>query len=215
MDNGPADTGPVDNHPIENDSAAPAPPRKGALDYAVIAMNATGSLMVLLLVLLIDADAFGRTFFNMPIAGMIEIVAVSLAVIVFCQLADTIRLGKLTRSDTFLARMARGSRAGRAVVSGFELLGAVVMALIIVGTVPLLIQSYERGYFIGVRGVFTFPDWPVKALDRDRRDRRASVLPGPRPPARARPARRISSETTHDLRPESWIPSSSASSPSS
>lgn len=127
-------------------------------------MNAIGSLWVLLLVLLIDADALGRTFFNRPIAGMIEIVAVSLAVITFCQLADTIRLGKLTRSDTFFARWAGGGRAGRGVVAGFELLGALVMALIIIGTVPLLVQSYTRGYFIGIRGVFTFPDWPVKAV---------------------------------------------------
>lgn len=127
-------------------------------------MNAVGSLWVLLLVVLINVDAFGRTFLNLPIAGMIEIVAVSLAVIVFCQLADTIRLGKLTRSDTFLARMAKGTRAGRLVVSGFEFLGAIIMTLIVVGTVPLMIRSYERGYYIGVPGVFTFPDWPVKAV---------------------------------------------------
>jgi TRAP-type mannitol/chloroaromatic compound transport system permease small subunit len=127
-------------------------------------MNAVGSLWVLLLVLLINVDALGRTFFNRPIAGMIEIVAVSLAVIVFCQLADTIRLGKLTRSDTFLAQWAKGTRGGRVVVAAFEVIGAAVMALIVVGTVPLLVQSYERGYFIGIRGVFTFPDWPVKAV---------------------------------------------------
>ena len=127
-------------------------------------MNAIGSAGVLLLVLLIDADAFGRTLFNAPIAGMIEVVAVSLAVIVFCQLADTIRLGKLTRSDTYLAQFAAGSALGRGVVAAFELLGAVAMALILVGMVPLLIQSYQRGYFIGVRGVFTFPDWPMKAV---------------------------------------------------
>jgi hypothetical protein len=95
---------------------------------------------------------------------MIELVAVSLAVIVFCQLADTIRLGKLTRSDSFVAVLAKGSRIGRAIAAGFELLGALVMGLIVVGTVPLLIQSYQRAYFIGIRGVFTVPDWPVKAL---------------------------------------------------
>jgi TRAP-type mannitol/chloroaromatic compound transport system permease small subunit len=143
-------------------AASPRPP--SVLDRVVVVMNAIGSLWVLLLVLMIDIDAFGRTFFNAPIAGMIEIVAVSLAVIVFCQLADTIRLGKLTRSDTFLARMARGTGKGRVVVASFELLGAAVMVLIIVGTVPLFLQSYERGYFIGVRGVFTFPDWPVKTV---------------------------------------------------
>ena len=127
-------------------------------------MNAVGSIWVLLLVLLIDADALGRTLFNAPIAGMIEIVAVSLAVIVFCQLADTIRLGKLTRSDTYLAQFAAGSIFGRGTVAAFESLGALAMALILAGAVPLLIQSYQRGYFIGVRGVFTFPDWPMKAV---------------------------------------------------
>jgi len=152
--------------PEDNMSALPgvSPLRFAMFARLVVALNAIGSAWVLMLVLLIDADAFGRTFFNAPIAGMIEFVAVSLAVIVFCQLADTIRLGKLTRSDTVLARLAKGSRVGRGVVAGFELLGAVVMALVIVGTVPLLMQSYARGYFIGIRGVFTFPDWPVQAI---------------------------------------------------
>jgi TRAP-type mannitol/chloroaromatic compound transport system permease small subunit len=149
---------------MSNESSSPPTQRLGLFDRAVVALNAIGSLCVLLLVLAIDADAFGRTFFNFPIAGMIEVVAVSLAVIVFCQLADTIRLGKLTRSESFIAELARGKSYGRAIAASFELLGALVMALIIVGTVPLLIQSFERGYFIGVRGVFTFPDWPVKAL---------------------------------------------------
>lgn len=143
-------------------SASPSRPR--ALDRVVVVMNAVGSLWVLLLVLLIDADAFGRTFFNAPIAGMIEIVAVSLAVIVFCQLADTIRLGKLTRSDTYLAQWAGGVLFGRLIVAAFEVFGAIVMALIVVGTIPLLVQAYMRGYYIGIRGVFTFPVWPLRAL---------------------------------------------------
>jgi hypothetical protein len=131
----------------------------------VVALNAIGSLWVLLLVLVISADAFGRSFLSAPIAGVVEFVAVSLAVIVFCQLADTIRLGKLTRSDSFIAQMTQGgSFLGRLSVGGFEILGAVVMIIIIVGTVPLLARSYERGYYIGTRGVFTFPEWPLKAL---------------------------------------------------
>jgi TRAP-type mannitol/chloroaromatic compound transport system permease small subunit len=139
-------------------------PRPGLLGRVVIVLNAIGSLCVLFLVLMVDIDAFGRTLFNRPIAGMIEMVAVSLAVIVFCQLADTIRLGKLTRSDSFIVLLAKRSRMGRAIAAGFELLGALVMGLIVVGTVPLAAQSYQRGYFIGIPGVFTFPDWPLKAL---------------------------------------------------
>jgi len=135
------------------------------LDGAVVVLNAIGSLWVFLLVTIISADAFGRSFLSAPILGVVEIVAVSLSVIVFCQLADTIRLGKLTRSDTYLARlMASRSILGKLVLSGFELIGALVMVIIIVGTMPVLVQSYQRGYYIGTRGLFTFPDWPLKAV---------------------------------------------------
>lgn len=135
------------------------------LDRTVIVLNAIGSLWVLFLVLLICADAFGRSLFNHPINGVIELVAVSMAVIVFCQLADTVRLGRLTRSDTLLPRLQASRRLGaRLVVIGFDLLGAFVMAAIIVGTAPLLIESFTRGYYIGELGIFTFPEWPLKAI---------------------------------------------------
>ena len=141
-----------------------APPsRLNLLDRFVIALNALGSLMVLLLVAMICMDMFGRTLLA-SIAGVVEIAAISMAVIVFCQLADTIRLGKLTRSDTHIAQFASGSRFGRAVIAGFELLGALVMVSIVIGTTPMLIESYRRDYYMGTVGVFAFPDWPIKAL---------------------------------------------------
>ena len=65
------------------------------LDRAVIVLNAIGSLWVLFLVLIICMDSFGRSFFNRPFDGVNELVAVSMAFIVFCQLPDTVRLGKL------------------------------------------------------------------------------------------------------------------------
>jgi TRAP-type mannitol/chloroaromatic compound transport system permease small subunit len=141
-----------------------APSRQSLLDHFVVALNTMGSLMVLLLVALICADMFGRTLLSAPIVGVVELAAISMAVIVFCQLPDTIRLGKLTRSDTFVAQLASGSRFGRIVLSGFEFLGALVMVSIIVGATPMLIESFRRGYYMGTQGVFTFPDWPIKAL---------------------------------------------------
>jgi hypothetical protein len=38
------------------------------------------------------------------------------------------------------------------------------MVCIIVGTTPILIESIQRGYYIGEQGVFTLPDWPIKAI---------------------------------------------------
>jgi hypothetical protein len=52
----------------------------------VAALNAIGSLWVLLLVVLICSDSFGRSLFDHPIDGVNELVAASMAVIVFCSL---------------------------------------------------------------------------------------------------------------------------------
>jgi TRAP-type mannitol/chloroaromatic compound transport system permease small subunit len=136
-----------------------------ALNISVVALNAIGSLWVLLLVLLICADSLGRSFFNHPIDGVTELVAVTMAVIVFCQLADTVRLGKLTRSDAFLSRLQASTRlSARVLVAGFDVLGMAVMAAILIGTWPLLVESFVRGYYIGEQGVFTLPEWPIKAI---------------------------------------------------
>ena len=50
------------------------------------------------------------------------------------------------------------------VVCGFDVLGMAIMIAIIVGTIPLLLKSIERGYVVGEMGIFTFPDWPIKAM---------------------------------------------------
>ena len=135
------------------------------LNSSVVVLNAIGSLWVLLLVVLICADSLGRSFFNHPIDGVTELVAVTMAVIVFCQLADTVRLGKLTRSDAFLSKLeASNAMVARLTVMSFDFLGIVVMVCIIIGTTPLLIESIERGYYVGEQGIFTIPDWPIKAL---------------------------------------------------
>jgi TRAP-type mannitol/chloroaromatic compound transport system permease small subunit len=139
------------------------PVRLKGLDTIVMVFNAIGSLWVLVLVLLICADSFGRSFFSYPIEGVVEMVAVSMAVIVFCQLADTVRLGRLTRSDTLLALFNR-MPGGRGVLAAFDLLGALVMAMIVYGMTPLVIEAYARGYYLGNRGLFTFPEWPLKGI---------------------------------------------------
>jgi TRAP-type mannitol/chloroaromatic compound transport system permease small subunit len=143
-----------------------SPPAKLSwFDRAVLVMNAFGSLWVLLIVILICSDSFGRSFFNRPLDGVNELVAVSMAFIVFCQLPDTVRLSKLTRSDTYLPRLqASSALAARVIVCGFDILGMAVMIAIIIGTTPLLIDSIERGYYIGEQGIFTFPEWPIKGM---------------------------------------------------
>ncbi len=137
----------------------------GALDRLIVGMNALGSVWILLLVLMVTADALGRSFFSHPIAGVTELIQISIVGIVFLQLADAIRTGRLTRSDSFLGLVhARHSRVGSALEGVFFVLGATYMALGLWGTIPLLQEAIERKSYLGNEGVFTVIVWPVKAI---------------------------------------------------
>ena len=128
-------------------------------------MNAIGSLWILALMVLINFDSFGRTLFARPINGVIEIIELSLVGIIFMQLGDTTRRGGLTRSDGFFGYvLRRNPRIGRIMGGAFDLAGAAFMALILYGSVPLLTESIVDGYYVGEKGIFTFPTWPVKLI---------------------------------------------------
>jgi TRAP-type C4-dicarboxylate transport system permease small subunit len=114
---------------------------------------------------MIDADAFGRTFLSRPIHGINELVELSLIGIVFLQLGDTARRGRLTRSDGFFKFVLRRTpRIGRLMGAVFDLLGATFMAIILFGAVPDLIEAWEKDFFVGEIGLFTAPEWPIKAV---------------------------------------------------
>ena len=139
--------------------------RPGVFDRLVIGMNALGSFWVLLLVLLVTGDALGRTFLNHPIEGTHEMIQISVVGIVFMQLADTIRTGRLTRADSILGICnLRWPRVGAAMQCAFCVLGALFMGIGLWGSVPLLKEAIDRGSYIGNDGIFTAPVWPVKTI---------------------------------------------------
>lgn len=146
-----------------------APQRGGVLisgfNLLVSSMNALGTAWILALMLLINADAFGRTLFAAPIDAVIEMVELSLIGIVFLQLADATRRGRLTRSDGFFNLvLMHKPRFGRYMGAAFDLLGALFMAIIVYGSIPLLLDSIRNDYYVGNEGVFTAPVWPVKTI---------------------------------------------------
>jgi TRAP-type mannitol/chloroaromatic compound transport system permease small subunit len=120
-------------------------------DRLIVGMNALGSVWILLIILLVNGDALGRSFFTHPIAGTHELIQISIVGIVFMQLGDAIRTGSLTR-------------AAAALEGAFLLLGAAYMALGLWGSVPLLQEAVRRNSWIGNEGVFTAPVWPVKTI---------------------------------------------------
>ena len=69
-------------------------------------MNSIGTVLIFGLVVMINLDVFSRFLFNAPIDGVKELVELSIVAIVFLQLPDAVRAGRLTRSDGLYSRFA-------------------------------------------------------------------------------------------------------------
>lgn len=133
--------------------------------FVVEALNSAGTLWILFLMLLITADVVGRTLFGRPIAGVPEMVSLSIVGIVFLQLPSTLRNGRLTRSDMLLTALSRRApRVMHAVEILFHLTGLMLVGLILRASWPRFLTSVERNEFVGVIGHFTAPTWPVKLI---------------------------------------------------
>ncbi|MDH4294388.1 MAG: TRAP transporter small permease, partial [Betaproteobacteria bacterium] len=128
-------------------------------------MNVAGALLVVMLLVLINVDSLGRTFFSNSILGVHEIVELSLVAIVFLQLGDAVRSGRLMRSDGLLTILdQRLPVVARSMRAFFDLVSVAFLVLIVVGGVPRFMESYRNNEFKGTAQLFTVPEWPVKLI---------------------------------------------------
>jgi len=128
-------------------------------------MNGVGTVWIFCLVFLVCADVAARAVFNAPLAGVPELVALSIVGIVYLELANTLRVHRFIRSDVFIGRLLEyRPRAGHAVQAVHHLIGAGVTAIILVYTWPWFIEAWETDEFVGTMGDFTAPVWPVKGI---------------------------------------------------
>lgn len=146
-----------------------APPQGGALgtllDRILSVMNGIGSVWVFVLMVMIDTDAFSRTLFAHPFHGVNELVEMSIVGIVFMQLGDATRRGRLTRSDGFFNFIkSRKPEIGRYMGALFDFLGVLFFAIVLVGAVPEVRDAWVNNYFIGEEGLFTAPEWPIRLI---------------------------------------------------
>ncbi len=93
---------------------------------------------------------------------MIEL---SIVGIVFLQLGDATRCGRLTRSDGFYnLLLAQSPKVAHIMGILFDSLGLLFLGLILYGSFPLLIEAYEGDFYAGNEGVFTAPVWPIRLI---------------------------------------------------
>ena len=127
--------------------------------------NVAGSCLIFGLVVLITADVLGRNLFGTPVAGVPEIVSLSIVAIVFLQAPQALRAGRLTRSDGVIDVLkSRRPRIAAGLETLFDLCGICVLGAILYSHWPIMVRSWERNDFIGAVGNFTAPTWPVKAM---------------------------------------------------
>ena len=125
-------------------------------------MNAAGSCWIMVLMLLINAEAISRSAFNQPIIGVIEMIEISVIGIVFMQLADSLRRGVFIRSDGLFNQVVRRKPgAAHMMAIATYSLGAFFMGLILWGSVPFFLDAWNYDWYVGVDGMFTAPRWPI------------------------------------------------------
>ena len=131
---------------------------------AVVA-NTLGTIVVICLVIVLNYDVVARGAFNAPFLGAVEVVQFSVVLIVFLQLPDVVRVGRLTRSDGFLLMLGqRSPKLTSAARRASDLLAAVFMGLVAIAMWPEFMEAWHSNDYFGIPGVFVAPWWPVKLV---------------------------------------------------
>lgn len=128
-------------------------------------MNIVASIWIVLMVILVVGDVFGREAFNNPIIGTKELVQLSIPGIVYLQLANTLREGRHVSSDVLMGVVQRKwPRIAVFFYGIFNLLGVFMMGMIAVLIAPKTWQAYVEDFEKGTQGIFTVDEWPFMAL---------------------------------------------------
>lgn len=128
-------------------------------------LNVAGALWIVALMLLINADVIGRNAFGTPVRGVSELVGLSIVGIVFLQLADTLRCGRFTRAEVWLAPLRRRRPALAAALQAMHaVLGTVLMLVMLWAAWTQFLDVARVGEYVGAVGDFTVPLWPVRLL---------------------------------------------------
>ena len=132
------------------------------LGIVIAASNCLGSVWIFVVMMGIVADIVGRKLFNAPISGTTELVTMSVVALLYLQLAYTLRAGSMTRSDAVLGRLiARRPKIGHGLAIVFACAGAALMAAIMMRAWPKWVKAYDNDFYVGIIGVFSFPNWPM------------------------------------------------------
>ena len=133
------------------------------LEKAVTSLNALGTLLIMALMVLICSDVVSRNAFSFSLPGVIELAELGIVSIVFLQIADTLKSGKLMRSDALIRKLAQTHpRVALGLNILFDATGAVLFYFIANGAIDRFLKAWSGGFYTGNLGSFTAPTWPME-----------------------------------------------------
>lgn len=136
--------------------------RRNAFAGFLLGLNAIGTVWIFALMLIINADVFGRTAFSAPLPGVPELVRLSIVGIVFLQIGHTLRSGRITRVEGLSALIEqRWPRFALLMQAGYSLLGAALFVILFFSCRPIFVRAWRNGDYAGVEGYITYPYWPI------------------------------------------------------
>lgn len=135
------------------------------VDGVTRGLNVMGTLLIIAIMILVNGDVIGRGAFNFPISGVPEMVSMSIVAIVFLQVAQTFRMGRITRSEAILGWVSRRYKRVHSLMElVFSAAAFLLIFVLLRASYPLFMKSWVRGTYEGTIGDFTAPIWPVKLI---------------------------------------------------
>lgn len=135
------------------------------IDFLTNMLNVIGTLLIVAVMLLVNADVVGRVFFNAPVSGVPEMVSMSIVAIVFLQVAQAFRKGRLTRTEAVLNYVeTRAPKIRQSLELAFSMAAIALIWQLFWASQPLFTKAWVRGTYEGTVGDFTAPIWPVKLI---------------------------------------------------
>lgn len=126
---------------------------------------AVGTVMIGVLMVVICADVIARNLMGSSLPLISEFGALLLVMIVYLQLATTLRHDRMPRSDFLLIALERASPGpARFLRALFDLVTAIALGVIAWSTLGIFGRDLAAGDFIGITGVATLPVWPFRAV---------------------------------------------------
>lgn len=136
-----------------------------AWNLLVDGLAALGTLLIGVLMVIICCDVVARNVAGGSLPLVSELGALTLVMIVYLQLATTVRHDRLARTELFYgALQERRPRTGAALATLFHAVGAAAIGTMAWSTYYILGKDLASQEYIGVTGVLTLPVWPFRVL---------------------------------------------------